>query len=199
MFMISGISVTPKGHLFQACIPPELHMNRECWGIIFPSGKHSCVFFGTLFCIFIVFAVRKVSLCLFQMVSEIIEAFGYFVIFWFQNLVGVLEQVLGFFTFPQDSNSHGHSGMASKTSISTVWSVVYQELWRETGCSDDAGLAVCVPCPGFVLCSEGRLSFPNPPIWHGTPLLSPCFLDLLKKNKTVQNFCLALYHTFVIY
>lgn len=52
----------PKGHLFWACFPPGLHMNHTCWGIVFPSRKPPCVFFGSLFYISIIFAVRKVSL-----------------------------------------------------------------------------------------------------------------------------------------
>lgn len=62
MFMILGIHVTPEGHLFWACIPPGLHMNRKCWGILFPSRKHPCALFGSLSYMFIVFAVKKVSL-----------------------------------------------------------------------------------------------------------------------------------------
>lgn len=77
--MILGITVTPKYRLFQAYLPPKLHLNHECWRIIFPSGKSSSVFFGSLFCIFIIFAVKKFFLMsVTNGLREITEALGYF-------------------------------------------------------------------------------------------------------------------------
>lgn len=107
MCMILGIIVTPKCCLFQACLPLKLHLNHKCWRLILPPRKRSSAFFGSLPCVFKIFAVEKFFLMsVSNGLREINDTLGYFGLFRFQNLAGCLEQVLDFyfslgFRFPE--------------------------------------------------------------------------------------------------
>lgn len=123
--------------------------------------------------------LRSSFLYLFQMVTEIIEALGYFGIFWFLSLIGAGAR---FLLCLQDSNFHRYSCWAGETSFSPVWSDIYL-----SGNSEGKQKAALwcwasyarVPTPHLFNARKAGLSFSDCPVWKSTPFLSPCVLNLL--------------------
>lgn len=113
--MIVEINVTlrapaPPGHLFWACLPPELHLNHECWRIIFL--QESIPLSSLTACS--VFAVKKFFLMsvpsgncnnwgfwlfLYLLISKVSWRFGagarFLLFFKIQIPIGILEWLVG--------------------------------------------------------------------------------------------------------